>query len=149
MKKKSIPHPAGTSSRLAVYASLLTDWHEVVGEFDFIRAKAKLAMDIKGEYPLHLGQSRYSSRGGIYPLLYLYNQRTGKPTIPLTLTLDDTKNTRYQRAECRWQNSSDENRRLTANDGAEWFAGTRSSILPLWYFQTTDDSYWRYTKYRV
>ncbi len=40
------------TAKLSVYASLLTAWHAVVGEYDFIRAKAKLAAEIKGEFPL-------------------------------------------------------------------------------------------------
>ncbi|MEI9912776.1 MAG: hypothetical protein WDO71_25905 [Bacteroidota bacterium] len=39
------------TASLASYSSLLTAWHAVIGEYDFIRAKAKLAADIKGEYP--------------------------------------------------------------------------------------------------
>ncbi len=79
------------TARLSVYASLLTDWHIVVGEFDFTRAKAKLAAEIKGEYPAIIDKAHVNLVEAYHPLLYLYNQRTGKPTIPVTLTLDDTK----------------------------------------------------------
>jgi len=79
------------TAKLSVYASLLNDWHSVVGEFDFIRAKAKLAAEIKGEYPAVIDKAHVHLVEAYHPLLYLYNQRTGKPTIPVTLTLDDNK----------------------------------------------------------
>ena len=77
------------TARLSVYASLLNGWHIVIGEYDFIRAKAKLAAEIKGEYPIVVEKSGVHLVEAYHPLLLLYNQRTGKPTIPVTLTLDD------------------------------------------------------------
>jgi DNA mismatch repair protein MutS2 len=79
------------TSKLSVYASLLTAWHGVVGEYDFIRAKAKLAAEIKGEFPLIIDKAHVQLKEAYHPLLYLYNQRTGKPTIPVTITLDDAQ----------------------------------------------------------
>ncbi|MBC7874140.1 MAG: DNA mismatch repair protein MutS [Ferruginibacter sp.] len=79
------------TANLSVYSSLLNTWHMVVGEFDFIRAKAKLAAEIKGEYPALTDKAHVQLVEAYHPLLYLYNQRSGKPTIPVTLTLDDTK----------------------------------------------------------
>ncbi len=79
------------TAKLSVYSTLLTAWHVVVGEFDFIRAKAKLAAEIKGEYPAITDKAHVHLVEAYHPLLYLYNQRTGKPTIPVTITLDDTK----------------------------------------------------------
>ncbi|MDZ4795229.1 MAG: MutS2/Smr-associated SH3 domain-containing protein [Bacteroidota bacterium] len=79
------------TSKLSVYASLLSAWHTVVGEFDFIRAKAKLAAEIKGEYPAVTDKAHVHLVEAYHPLLYLYNQRTGKKTMPVTITLDDTK----------------------------------------------------------
>lgn len=79
------------TAKLSVYASLLNSWHTVVGEYDFIRAKAKLAAEIHGEYPAVVDKAHVQLVEAYHPLLYLYNQRTGKPTIPVTITLDDTK----------------------------------------------------------
>ena len=39
------------TAKLSCYASLLAAYHAVVGEYDFIRAKAKLAVEIRGEFP--------------------------------------------------------------------------------------------------
>ncbi|MEI9810536.1 MAG: MutS2/Smr-associated SH3 domain-containing protein [Bacteroidota bacterium] len=79
------------TGKLSVYASLLTAWHAVMGEYDFIRAKAKLAADIRGEYPAVADKAHVHLVQAYHPLLYLYNQRTGKQTIPVTITLDDAK----------------------------------------------------------
>lgn len=79
------------TANLSAHVSLLVEWHNIVGEFDFIRAKAKLSAEIKGEYPAIADQSRLHLVDAYHPLLYLYNQRTGKPTIPVSLTLDDNQ----------------------------------------------------------
>ena len=77
------------TAKLSVYTSLLTTYHDVIGEYDFIRAKAKLAVEIKGEFPVIADKALVQLVEAYHPLLYLYNQRSGKPTIPVTLTLDD------------------------------------------------------------
>lgn len=79
------------TAKLSVYSSLLSEWHRVIGEYDFIRAKAKLSAEIKGEYPTIIDKAHVQLVNAYHPLLYLYNQRTGKPTIPVTITLDDSK----------------------------------------------------------
>ena len=79
------------TAKLAVYAPLLTTYHSIIGEYDFIRAKAKLAIEIKGEYPVVIDKALVQLVNAHHPLLYLYNQRTGKPTIPVTLTLDESQ----------------------------------------------------------
>ena len=79
------------TAKLSVYSSLLSAWHIVVGEYDFIRAKAKLAAEIKGEYPAIIDKAHVHLVSAYHPLLYLYNLRTGKPAIPVTITLDDAK----------------------------------------------------------
>jgi DNA mismatch repair protein MutS2 len=78
------------TGKLSGYVSLLTAWHVIVGEYDFIRAKAKLAADIKGEYPSVVDKAHVHLVQAHHPLLYLYNQRTKKETIPVTITLDDS-----------------------------------------------------------
>ncbi|HVG15382.1 MAG TPA: hypothetical protein VM935_10490 [Chitinophagaceae bacterium] len=77
------------TKRLGQYASLLTIYHNIVGEYDFIRAKAAFALDVKGEYPVVIDKAHLHLVAAHHPLLYLYNQRSGKPTIPVDLTLDD------------------------------------------------------------
>lgn len=78
------------TAKLSVYTSLLATYHSIVGEYDFIRAKAKLAIEIKSEYPLLTDKSEVHLVEAYHPLLYLYNQRAHKPTIPLSITLDES-----------------------------------------------------------
>lgn len=79
------------TSRLSAHASLLSVYHAVIGEYDFIRAKAKLATEINGEYPAVVDKAHIHLVQAYHPLLYLYNQRSQKPTIPVTITLDDSR----------------------------------------------------------
>jgi DNA mismatch repair protein MutS2 len=78
------------TARLSIYAPLLDVYHNVIGEYDFIRAKAKLAIEIKGEYPSITDKATVHLVNACHPLLYLYNLKAHKPTIPVTVTLDDT-----------------------------------------------------------
>jgi len=77
------------TKQLSVYVSLLSTYHSIVGEYDFIRGKASFALDIQGEYPLIADKAHVHLVKAYHPLLYLYNQRSQKPTIPVDLTLDE------------------------------------------------------------
>src|SRR5215217_143306 len=75
--------------KLSIYAPLLKTYHDVLGEFDFIKAKAKLAIDIDGNYPTIHDKAFLNLKNAYHPLLYLYNKPSGKLTVPVNLTLDD------------------------------------------------------------
>src|SRR4029079_15416406 len=75
---------------LSKYEPLLSAWHAIIGEYDFIRGKAKLATDMRGEYPLLTDKSHVQLVEAYHPLLFLYNKRLNKATIPVTITLDET-----------------------------------------------------------
>ena len=77
------------TKRLSIHAFQLSVWHGMIGEYDFIRAKAKLAIDIKGEFPLLTDKALVHLVQAYHPLLYIYNLRSGKPTIPVSITLDE------------------------------------------------------------
>ena len=77
------------TSRLSIYSSLLQTYLEVIGEFDFIRAKARLAIDMNGNYPNVSDKAIVDLKDAFHPLLFLYNKKAGKPTIPVNITLDD------------------------------------------------------------
>lgn len=77
------------TAHLSVYAELLKTYHEVVGEYDFARAKAKFAIDINGEFPMVHDKAHIELKNAFHPLLYLYNKKSGKTTIPVSITLDD------------------------------------------------------------
>lgn len=77
------------TKRLSNYSPLLNFYHSIVGEYDFIRAKAAFAHDIKGEYPVVAEKAHVHLVKAYHPLLFLYNLRSGKPTVPVDITLDD------------------------------------------------------------
>lgn len=79
------------TSKLAQYAPLLNIYYAVVGEYDFARAKAKFALDINGEYPVVHDKALVHLVNAFHPLLLLYNKKTEKPTIPVSLTLDENR----------------------------------------------------------
>ena len=75
--------------RLSVYSSLLSNYHGIAGEYDFIRAKAKFALDVNAEFPIVEDKAVVHLEKALHPLLYLYNKKANKPTIPVSLTLDE------------------------------------------------------------
>jgi len=76
------------TDQLSVYAPLLKVYHDIAGQYDFIRAKAKLAIDINGHYPMVVDKAHINLINAYHPLLLLYNQKQNKPTIPIQLKLD-------------------------------------------------------------
>ena len=72
----------------AVYATQLEGYFQLTGIYDYIRAKALLAIDMNAAMP------RLSPHPGLqfikayHPLLYLKNKQGNKTTIPLNITLD-------------------------------------------------------------
>lgn len=77
------------TARMQVYAPLLSSYLTVAGEYDFIRAKARLALDMNAQLPNLLDRAHIHLVDAYHPLLYLYHKSSGKKTIPVTLTLDD------------------------------------------------------------
>jgi DNA mismatch repair protein MutS2 len=77
------------TKQLSSYASLLSVYHAIVGEYDFIRAKAAFGIDIHAEYPVLMDKAHVHLVKAYHPLLYVYNQRSGKTTIPVDVTLDE------------------------------------------------------------
>ena len=77
------------TSKLSAYASLLHTYHDILGEYDFIKAKAKLAIDINAGYPTLLDKAHLKLIDAYHPLLLLYNKKLHKPVIPVSISLDD------------------------------------------------------------
>ncbi len=77
------------TTRLSVYAPLLAVYHDIVGEYDFIHGKARLALDIQGIHPNIQDGSHIHLIKAFHPLLFLYHRKSQKPTIPVNLKLDD------------------------------------------------------------
>jgi len=77
------------TNRLSGHAPLLAEWHDILGEFDFIRAKAKLGNDMNANFPLILDKAHVHLRQAYHPLLYLYNKKNQKTTIPTNILLNE------------------------------------------------------------
>lgn len=77
------------TARLSAYAPLLKAYHDILGEFDFIRGKAKLALDVNGNFPLLTDKAHIHLVDAFHPLLYLYNQKSQKKTIPTQISLNE------------------------------------------------------------
>jgi DNA mismatch repair protein MutS2 len=77
------------TARLSVYASLIKTYHDILGEYAFIKAKAKLAIDMGGNFAKLHDKAFLKLENAYHPLLYLYNKKLDKTTVPVNLTLDD------------------------------------------------------------
>lgn len=77
------------TTSLSMYAPLMKGYLDIVGEYDFIRGKAKLAIDMNGQLPSLRDKAHIELIDAYHPLLYLYNKTSGKKTIPVSLKLDD------------------------------------------------------------
>ena len=77
------------TANLSVYGSLLLQWLQIAGEYDFINAKAKFGIDIKGNFPNISDKAIVDLKEAYHPLLLLHNKQSGRQTIPVTLKLDE------------------------------------------------------------
>ncbi len=77
------------TARLSSHAPLLKQYMELLGEFDFIRAKAKLAREMDAHLPRIIDASGIKLIKAQHPLLLMYNKKSGKPVVPLDLSLDE------------------------------------------------------------
>ena len=77
------------TKKLSGFAELLLRYHDVMGEYDFMHAKAMLALDINGNHPLLEEASHVQLIQAFHPLLYLYNKKNQKPTVPVNIELDE------------------------------------------------------------
>lgn len=73
---------------MSMYAPLLNAYLQITGEFDFIKAKAKLAIDMNANLPELLDKAHIELINAFHPLLYLYNKNAGKDTMPVHIKLD-------------------------------------------------------------
>ena len=77
------------TAQLSPYSSLLLTYTQIIGSFDFIRAKALLAIDMNANRPMVNNKAITHLIDAYHPLLYIYNKTSGKKTIPVNLELDD------------------------------------------------------------
>ncbi len=79
---------AQTTAGLSGFAPLLSSYYNLCGVYDFIRAKAMLAMDLNAVMPRLTPHPSLNLVRAYHPLLLLHNKNLNKPTIPLTVSLD-------------------------------------------------------------
>jgi DNA mismatch repair protein MutS2 len=79
------------AATLAAHATLLLQWYIITGEYDFIRAKARLAADMNAQLPAIHEKSGVHLVNAYHPLLLMYNKKTGKPTLPVSITLNENE----------------------------------------------------------
>jgi DNA mismatch repair protein MutS2 len=77
------------TAKLSIYSSLMQNYLEVIGCFDFVRAKAKLAIDMQANFPNVVDKAHIQLQQAYHPLLFLYNKSNNKKTIPVTVTLNE------------------------------------------------------------
>ncbi len=77
------------TASLSVYSNLLNAWMMIAGEYDFIEAKAKLAVAMNGNYPNITDKAIVDLKNAYHPLLFLYNKQSGRKTMPVSLKLDE------------------------------------------------------------
>ena len=63
--------------------------YEILAEFDFIRAKALLAIEMEAEMPQLVDYAYIDLQKARHPLLFLSYKKIGKKVVPLDLKLDD------------------------------------------------------------
>ncbi|MBS1579840.1 MAG: DNA mismatch repair protein MutS [Bacteroidetes bacterium] len=77
------------TASLNIYSELIKIYFNIIGEFDFVRAKAKLAVAMNAAKPNVVDAAKVQLINAYHPLLFLYNKSSNKKTIPLNILLDD------------------------------------------------------------
>ena len=77
------------TQHMSSYAPLLQSYFEIAGEYDLIRAKGKLAVEMNASLPQLKDKAHIHLIKAYHPLLYLFNKNTGKQTYPTDILLND------------------------------------------------------------
>ena len=77
------------TSQIRPYITPLKQAFSLLGLIDFIRAKARLAVDLDAVAPLLVEDRVLDWTNAKHPLLYLAHEKSGKSTIPLSVKLDE------------------------------------------------------------
>ncbi|MBK6621898.1 MAG: Smr/MutS family protein [Saprospirales bacterium] len=72
---------------LRPFGEQIQNYAALVVLFDAIQAKARLAIQMRGNMPKVLDRSHFHIQMGLHPLLYLKNRQLGRETVPFDLTL--------------------------------------------------------------
>lgn len=80
-----------TTAQLLVYQEDLVDYYKVCVAFDFIGAKARLAAELNASMPKITAHPGVHIIDGYHPVLLMHNQKQGKPTHPISVSMDRKK----------------------------------------------------------
>src|SRR5690606_24573361 len=81
-----------TTAELAAYQPLLHTYYRLIGIYDFIRAKARLAVSLAAERPVVSAHPGLVLKKAYHPLLLLQHRQSGKQTVPVSLSLGPGRN---------------------------------------------------------
>ncbi len=76
------------TNQMRPHIPVLRKAYTFLGIIDFIRAKARLAIEVNGISPLSLNSQVVDWKNAVHPLLYLSFKKQGKTVKPLTITLN-------------------------------------------------------------
>ncbi|MCU0471063.1 MAG: Smr/MutS family protein [Arcicella sp.] len=76
------------TNQMRPHVPVLRKAYTFLGIVDFIRAKARLAVEINGIAPLSLNSQIVDWKNAVHPLLYLSFKKQGKTVKPLSITLN-------------------------------------------------------------
>ncbi len=76
------------TTQMRPHVPVLRKAYTFLGIIDFIRAKARLAIEVNGIAPLSLNSQVVDWKNAVHPLLYLSFKKQGKIVKPLTISLN-------------------------------------------------------------
>lgn len=77
------------SSELRPYHNHITAYQRLLAQFDYIRAKAKFAIELDAQKPMLVKERTIDLIDAYHPLLLFMNNKVKKKTVPLTLRLSN------------------------------------------------------------
>lgn len=90
-KREVISILKNLTSELRPFKDLIKNYEQALVLFDFVRAKALLAVELNAHLPFLSAKPAIRLLQARHPLLYLQNKKAGKETIPLNIDLDQQK----------------------------------------------------------
>ena len=76
------------TDQLSAYSPEINAYYQIIGYFDFVSAKAKLALSMNASYPQLQSKPVIQLKDAYHPLLFLHNKSVNKTTVPVNLALD-------------------------------------------------------------
>ncbi|MEM6831807.1 MAG: endonuclease MutS2, partial [Bacteroidota bacterium] len=73
------------SEQLSAYVPVLNTYQGIIGRYDIINAKSRLAKTMNGQAPKLVDTPHFAIKNALHPLLYLKNKKADKKTIPFDL----------------------------------------------------------------